>query len=215
MQAEEWKNYFESAHIVLEENKTYLCELDRALGDGDHGITMSIGWKAVQEALHSKLADETDCGKIAMTAGRSFLSAVGSSVGPLYASGFMAGAKAVKNKTELSMEDMRQFWIEFTNGVQERSQAEPGDKTMVDVLYPVQEALQSEDGTVEKKFEQASQAAKDGMEATREMSSQKGRSSRLGERSIGHQDPGATSMQLLFSTFVTEALNLKTVKEEY
>ncbi|SFP35127.1 dihydroxyacetone kinase subunit DhaL [Salibacterium halotolerans] len=205
IQETEWKRLFERAHLTMEENKDYLCELDRPLGDGDHGVTMSMGWKAVSENIREELEGENDCGKIASTSGRTFLSAVGSSVGPLYASGFMEGAKRIKQKNDLSDEDLRQFWLGFINGVQKRSGADSGDKTMMDVLYPIQKVLNDETIPVESRFEHALWAAEQGMEATKHMISHKGRSSRLGERSLGFQDPGATSMFLLFSTFVTQA----------
>lgn len=206
MTQNEWKSFFENAYLSMEENKDYLCELDRSLGDGDHGVTMSIGWKAIEEHIHLLLENEKDCGKIAAKSGRAFLSAVGSSVGPLYASGFIEGAKSIKGKEELTPMDLQQFWLGFIEGVEKRSLAKQGDKTMMDVLYPVKEALKDENLSMASRFEQAVKAAEQGMKATKDMASQKGRSSRLGDRSIGFQDPGATSMFLIFSAFVKQML---------
>ncbi|WP_347553038.1 dihydroxyacetone kinase subunit DhaL (plasmid) [Pseudalkalibacillus hwajinpoensis] len=202
MNATEWKQYFESVSPLMEENKNYLSELDRRLGDGDHGVTMSIGWQAVQEEIKSSLSEEKDCGKIAMKVGRSFLSAVGSSVGPLYASGFINGAKAIKNKTELNEEDLIDFWVNFIKGVHERGQANIGDKTMLDTLLPVLSILEGSTEPPLVRFKLALTTAEKAMISTKDMVSQKGRSSRLGERSKGVQDPGATSAYLIFLKFV-------------
>src|SRR5699024_3104606 len=126
--ASEMIQYFKEVVKVMEKEKDYLCELDRKLGDGDHGVTMSIGWQAVNEKLDNELKEETDCGKISMIVGKTFLNAVGSSVGPLYATGFMRGAKVVKGKSVLTDKDLAEYWIAFGNGVKERGQAKVGDK---------------------------------------------------------------------------------------
>ncbi|WP_026699525.1 dihydroxyacetone kinase subunit DhaL [Salibacterium aidingense] len=199
MNAYEWKQYFSRISNMVEKEKDYLSELDRKLGDGDHGVTMSIGWKAVKEELQTNLQNENDCGTVAMKVGRTFLSAVGSSVGPLYASGLISGAKAVKGKAEISHQDAVVFWIQFVSGVHERGQAQVGDKTMVDTFLPIQEELKRSGDLIK-----ALDAAKQGMESTKQLESKRGRSSRLKERSIGHQDPGATSAYLIFSLFVEQ-----------
>src|SRR5690625_2335748 len=134
--AKEFIEYFKQIVIVMEEEKDYLCELDRKLGDGDHGVTMSIGWQAVNQQLNNQLTDEVDCGKISSNVGMTFLNAVGSSVGPLYATGFMRGGNAIKGKSNLSDVDLAEFWTSFITGVKERSQAEIGDKTIIDTLEP-------------------------------------------------------------------------------
>src|SRR5699024_9501594 len=115
--------FFKQVVEVMENEKEYLCELDRKLGDGDHGVTMSIGWQAINEQLNNQLANETDCGKISSTIGMTFLNAVGSSVGPLYATGFMRSGKVVNGKSELNDEDLKEFWIAFVHGVKERGKA--------------------------------------------------------------------------------------------
>lgn len=204
--ATELKAYYKKIVTMVEEEKDYLCELDRKLGDGDHGVTMSIGWQAVNEKLDNELVDEEDCAKISITVGKTFLSAVGSSVGPLYATGFMRGAKAVKGKTILNDQDLADFWIAFARGIQERGQAEVGDKTMVDTLDPFANVLEKQiasSGDFVSAFTEAAAAAKAGMESTKDLLSKKGRSSRLGERSVGAQDPGATSAYMIVSTFLS------------
>ncbi|MGG3448913.1 MULTISPECIES: dihydroxyacetone kinase subunit DhaL [Bacillaceae] len=206
MTAEDLKTFLKNVVVMIEEQKEYLCELDRKLGDGDHGVTMSIGWQAVNEKLEAELKDEQDCGKICITTGRTFLSAVGSSVGPLYATGFMRGAKAFQGKSELTDVELKDFWVAFVEGIKERGKAEVGDKTMIDTLQPTLESLQT---NFEKSndflaaFSEAVIAAEQGMESTKEMLSKRGRSSRLGERSLGTKDPGATSAYLILDTFLT------------
>lgn len=204
--AKEFIDYFKQVVEVMEEEKDYLCELDRKLGDGDHGVTMSIGWQAINEQLTNELAEETDCGKISSTVGMTFLNAVGSSVGPLYATGFLRGAKVIKNKSVLTDQDLVEFWIAFGKGVKERGQAEVGDKTMIDTLDPVVKVLEEnfkETQDFLSVFKQAVSAGEEGMKSTIEMLSKIGRSSRLGERSKGTQDPGATSAYFILFTFLT------------
>jgi len=206
----QFKQFLINIVDMIEEQKDYLCELDRKLGDGDHGITMSIGWQAIKEQLEGPLAEEEDCVKVSSTAGRTFLSAVGSSVGPLYATGFMRGAKAIKGKEILNDEVWKNFWVAFVDGIQERGQAELGDKTMMDALIPARETLITEfnkEADFVVAFEKAVIAAKEGAESTKGLLSKRGRSSRLGERSIGVQDPGATSASLILEQFLYTVQN--------
>lgn len=203
--AKDFRDYFKVIVNMIEEQKDYLCELDRKLGDGDHGVTMSIGWQAIDKKLDNELADEEDCAKLNIAVGKTFLSAVGSSVGPLYATGFMRGAKVIKNKPVLHDSDLKDFWVAFGNGVQERGQAEVGDKTMIDTLVPFVDELEksfSESQNFLDAFNKAVIAGEKGMEYTKDIVSKRGRSSRLGERSMGAQDPGATSAYLILSTFL-------------
>lgn len=203
--AKDFLQYFNNVVDVIEVEKDYLCELDRKLGDGDHGVTMSIGWQAVKEKLDNDLAEEEDLAKVSITVGKTFLSAVGSSVGPLYATGFMRGAKVVKGKTTADDKDLAEYWSAFAKGIQERGGAEVGDKTMVDTLVPFVTELEAqfaESGNFEEAFSLAVVKAKEGMESTKDLLSKKGRSSRLGDRSLGAQDPGATSAYLILDTFL-------------
>ncbi|TFJ92346.1 dihydroxyacetone kinase subunit DhaL [Lentibacillus salicampi] len=203
--AREFKTYLKNVITMVESEKDYLCELDRKIGDGDHGITMSIGFQAVRENLDHELAEETDCSKISISVGKTFLNAVGSSVGPLYATGFMRGAKQIKKKEVLNDQDVIAFWIAFGNGVKERGRAEIGDKTMVDTFAPFVDALEANGKGAEDLstiFREAVTKAEEGMHSTKKLISKKGRSSRLGDRSIGAQDPGATSAYFLLVTFL-------------
>ncbi|MFD0872381.1 PTS-dependent dihydroxyacetone kinase, ADP-binding subunit dhaL [Chlamydia abortus] len=190
----------------IEARKDELSELDRAVGDGDHGVTMSIGWQAIVDKLNSYEGDDFAalCKDMAM----SFLNAVGSSVGPLYATAFLRGGMALQGKAELDEEDVVQFWLKAVNGIQERGKAQVGDKTMMDTWIPAMQALEQErgkGGDLLASLEAAVTAGEKGMNSTAEMLSQKGRSSRLGERSVGHLDPGSVSAYIILSSFL-EAL---------
>lgn len=199
-----FKDFFYDYIKVIEENKNYLCKLDRKIGDGDHGVTMSIGWRAVRKELDGALQQEKDPVKLNVAVGKTFLNAVGSSVGPLYATGFLRGAKALRGADEISENALVEYWDAFCSGVKERGGAEVGDKTMVDTLEPARISLVKQfekTGDIENAFSLAVKEAEKGMKSTINLLSQKGRSSRLGERSIGNQDPGATSAYLLLETF--------------
>jgi|SRR5690625_81735 len=205
LSAKDWKVFFKLVVDMVEDQKDYLCELDRKIGDGDHGVTMSIGWQAVNEKLDDELKDEEDLAKISLNVGKTFLNAVGSSVGPLYATGFMRGAKAVKNKTVAKDKDLVEYWLAFAKGIQERGQAEVGDKTMIDTLEPFYKKLETEfakSGDFLNAYKSAVIEGEKGMKSTKNLVSKKGRSSRLGERSVGTQDPGATSAYLILSIFL-------------
>ncbi|WP_210128242.1 MULTISPECIES: dihydroxyacetone kinase subunit DhaL [unclassified Staphylococcus] len=202
--SETYKSFILALAELFEEQKDNLCELDRKIGDGDHGVTMNIGYQAVKGTIHNELQVQDDIAKISVAVGKSFLDAVGSSVGPLYASGFLKSAVAVKNKTELDDTDLYQFWIAFSKGIKARGKAEIGDKTMIDTLEPFYLSLEtSKSQTINFKeaFEIALLEAKKGMESTKDIVSNKGRSKRLGYRSQGHVDPGAMSAYLMLNTF--------------
>ena len=202
--SETYKSFILALAELFEEQKDNLCELDRKIGDGDHGVTMNIGYQAVKSTIHNELQVQDDIAKISVAVGKSFLDAVGSSVGPLYASGFLKSAVAVKNKTELDDTDLYQFWIAFSKGIKARGKAEIGDKTMIDTLEPFYLSLEtSKSQTINFKeaFEIALLESKKGMESTKDIVSNKGRSKRLGYRSQGHVDPGAMSAYLMLNTF--------------
>lgn len=202
--SETYKSFILALAELFEEEKDNLCELDRKIGDGDHGVTMNIGYQAVKDTIHNELQAQDDIAKISVAVGKSFLDAVGSSVGPLYASGFLKSAVAVKNKTELDDTDLYQFWIAFSKGIKARGKAEIGDKTMIDTLEPFYLSLEtskSQSINFKEAFEIALLDAKKGMESTKDIVSNKGRSKRLGYRSQGHVDPGAMSAYLMLNAF--------------
>ncbi|PKI15127.1 dihydroxyacetone kinase subunit L [Staphylococcus shinii] len=199
-----FKDYILALTTLFEQKKDELCELDRKIGDGDHGITMDIGYQAVKETIQNELVSQNDIAKISVAVGKSFLDAVGSSVGPLYASGYLKGAVAIKNQTELNDNGLYQFWIGFSKGIKDRGKAEIGDKTMIDTLEPFYKSLaqsMEQDMPFTDGYNKALKEAHIGMESTKDIISNKGRSKRLGYRSQGHVDPGAMSAYLMLETF--------------
>ncbi|QGH36369.1 dihydroxyacetone kinase subunit L [Gracilibacillus salitolerans] len=200
---DQYKQYLYDVIEMIENEKDYLSDLDRKLGDGDHGVTMSIGWQAVKKKLDKELKDETDGGEINKVVAKTFLNAVGSSVGPLYATGFLRGSKILKGKSELEDQDLFDFWIAFGEGIKERGQAEVGDKTMIDSIDPLVQSLRAQKNTQSflQAMDKALKEAERGMLSTKDMVSNKGRSSRLGNRSKGFQDPGATSAYAIMKCF--------------
>ena len=194
----------------VEKEKDYLSELDRATGDGDHGVTMSIGWNAVKEKI-TTLDDNLTFDKICMQIASSFLSAVGASAGPLYATALMRGGAKLKDLSVINSSHISDFFEAAANGIQDRGKANLGDKTMLDVWLPTAEKIkETSNNTADiiEILEKGSHAANESMLSTKEMLSKKGRSSKLGERSRGHIDPGAASSALIFRTFHEAIQNL-------
>ncbi len=176
-----------------------LCVLDGAIGDGDHGVTMDIGWKAAIAAIKTAGDNETitlTCRRIA----DAFLEAVGASAGPLYATGFEAAGTAVADRLNLDAKALA-AWIDgMAVGIKTRGGAAPGDKTMIDAWVPAASAasrVAQSGGDCIAVLSAAAQAAEDGAESTKDMQSQRGRSSKLGLRSVGHIDPGAASAAMI------------------
>ena len=185
---------------TIAENKDYLTELDSAIGDADHGTNMNRGMSAAIEKLDGSVED---IGGVLKTVGMTLVSKVGGAGGPLYGTLFMQMGAATAGKSDLSVEDWASAVETGLKGVQARGKAEPGDKTMVDALTPAAEALAkaaADGATLSEALTSAAKAAEDGMKATIPLVARKGRASYLGERSAGHQDPGATSSFLLMKT---------------
>ncbi len=187
--------------VVIEENRQYLTDLDSPIGDADHGINMDRGFKKIVSKLPG--VEEKDIGAILKTSGMALITSVGGAGGPLYGTFLMDAGKAVAGKDELSGDDLVALLDAGLKGVIRIGKTNLEDKTMVDALHPAVEALKKAvaDGqdTVEA-LHLMTDAAYEGMKATIPMLARKGRASYLGERSIGHQDPGATSSYLLLKT---------------
>ncbi len=183
---------------LLAENRDYLTQLDAAIGDADHGANMDRGFRAVLQKLPT-VADK-DIGTVLKTVGMTLVSTVGGAGGPLYGTFFMQAGTATSGKDALEPEDWAKALEAAVNGVINRGKASPGDKTMVDALLPALEALRSalNDGApLAEALRRSAAAAEQGMKDTIPLVARKGRASYLGERSAGHQDPGATSSHLL------------------
>ena len=193
------RDWMERFAAEVAENRSYLTKLDGAIGDGDHGTNMDRGMKKALERMQA--TDGDDIGASLKAVGMALVSSVGGAAGPLYGTFFMQMGQAAAGRSELDLAGFTDAFDAGIQGVIKRGKAEPGDKTMLDALKPALEALRDADGDdVAAALERAAQAAFDGMEATVPMVARKGRASYLGERSAGHQDPGATSSHLLLKS---------------
>jgi dihydroxyacetone kinase-like protein len=183
---------------VMEANKEFLTQLDAAIGDADHGINMERGFKKVNSQL-STVADK-DIGSIFKSTGMALISSVGGASGPLYGTLFLRAGTVASGKHELNTTELAGVLKAGLSGVIERGKAQVGDKTMVDALTPAVKAFEqaAEDGVgIAEALGQTVAAAEQGMKDTIPLIARKGRASYLGERAIGHQDPGATSVYLI------------------
>jgi len=183
---------------VLAENKDYLTQLDAAIGDADHGANMDRGFKAVIKKM-PEFSDK-DIGTIFKTVGMTLISTVGGAGGPLYGTLFLQAGTKSGGKMELNLEDWAAAMEAALGGVVMRGKAELGDKTMVDALTPAINSLKQSLGdsrAMSDALRLSAEAAQQGMQGTIPLVARKGRASYLGERSAGHQDPGATSSYLI------------------
>lgn len=187
----------EGMNGIIQENKDFLTQLDMPIGDSDHGINMARGFQAVADKLPS-LA-EKDAGTILKTVGMTLVSTVGGASGPLYGTAFMKAAVAANGKMELTMEDFLAMLDAAVEGVKFRGKSTTGEQTMLDAMVPALEAMKAASGSAGEILSAGLAAAQAGVENTKGMIATKGRASYLGERSLGHQDPGATSFTLLLS----------------
>ncbi|NLZ66580.1 MAG: dihydroxyacetone kinase subunit L [Clostridiaceae bacterium] len=188
----------------IAENREYLSDLDRAIGDGDHGINMDRGFREVMKKLESSSVNTP--ADLLRTVGMTLAFKVGGAAGPLYGTAFMKASEAVKGKETLLLDDllpMLEFAIE---GIQLRGKAVRGEKTMLDALIPAKEALDqalAEGLAGDDALDAMIKAAEEGAEYTKTIIATKGRASYVGERSIGHMDPGAASSCLLLHAIKT------------
>jgi dihydroxyacetone kinase-like protein len=196
--APEVASWIRAYAAVIAEHKDELTRLDQAIGDADHGINMDRGMRAVIEKLDGD--EPGDVGGILRAVAMTLISKVGGASGPLYGTFFLQFGTAAGAVTELSPESWAGGFDAAVAGVQARGKAEPGDKTMLDALLPAGEALRAalgEGAGLGAALARAAAAADEGVAATIPLVARKGRASYLGERSAGHQDPGATSSALL------------------
>ncbi|MFI9048717.1 dihydroxyacetone kinase subunit DhaL [Streptomyces sp. NPDC053427] len=185
-----------AAAAAVEREADRLTELDSAIGDADHGSNMQRGFVAVAKMLQA--GGPAAPGEVLAAAGRQLISSVGGASGPLYGSLLRRSGKALGEAAQVSRQELRAGLQAGVEAVAQLGGAAPGDKTMLDALVPAVEALDTS-------FEAAAAAAERGALATVPLLAKKGRASYLGERSIGHQDPGATSSALLFAALAEVA----------
>jgi phosphoenolpyruvate---glycerone phosphotransferase subunit DhaL len=184
---------------VIAEQRGELVRLDTAIGDGDHGTNMDRGMRKAMEKVDQM--EGNDIGATLKAVGMALVSSVGGAAGPLYGTLFLQMGTATTGASALDVAGVADAFEAGVKGVQARGKAEPGDKTMIDALLPAVEALRAAqadgDVGVGEALDRAAAAAEEGMKATIPMEARKGRASYLGPRSVGHQDPGATSSYLL------------------
>jgi dihydroxyacetone kinase-like protein len=195
----DWMRRFAAS---MAEHRQELVRLDTAIGDGDHGTNMDRGMRKALEKLDG--AEQSDPGAVLKTVAMALVSSVGGAAGPLYGTLFLQMGGALAGQEEVDLAGWTAAWRKGLEGVQARGKAQPGDKTMVDALLPAVEALEQAPD-LDAGLRAAAQGAEDGMRATVPLVARKGRASYLGERSAGHQDPGATSTYYLFQS-AAEAL---------
>lgn len=184
----------------IDEAREHLGELDGAIGDADHGRTMSEGFAAVVRDAQDAAARGTGASDLLPIAARSFLDAVGATAGPLYAGGFQEAGRRLSGRTEFADADILVFLAGLGDGIAGRGKAVPGDKTMMDAFGPAMRAAAASEAAGESTaaaLRAAALGAAEGREATRTMVASKGRAARLGTRSLGHVDPGAASAAVL------------------
>ena len=189
----------------IEDQKMFLTELDNVIGDGDHGINMARGFKVVKEL--EPTFEGKDIGAILKMVGMKIVSTVGGSAGPLYGTAFMKAGALMNGKMEADIHDFIGMLEAGIGGVQLRGKAVKGEKTMLDSMIPALDAIKEavEAGSDAKAALDAGvKAAEDGVEYTKTIIATKGRASYLGERSIGHQDPGATSFTLMLKDVASQ-----------
>lgn len=188
---------------IMDENKDYLCRLDGALGDGDIGLTMSKGFKAIVSNLPN-LADQ-DIGGIFVQCALLMGETVASTIGTLISTGLLHAGKALSGKNELSKEDLILLFEAMIKGISGRGKAKVGEKTILDSLGPAAQAMalaNSQQVSLKEMMNSALEAAENGVKETISMQSKHGRAGRYLERSIGLQDPGATVGALMIKGFV-------------
>ncbi|WP_399881705.1 dihydroxyacetone kinase subunit DhaL [Streptomyces sp. BBFR51] len=189
LDADFFRRWMTATAALVDREAERLTALDSPIGDADHGSNLQRGFTAVAATLEKETADTP--GAVLILAGRQLISTVGGASGPLYGTLLRRTGKALGDSAEVSAEQLAEALRTGVDAVRTLGGAAPGDKTMVDALMPAVDALGDS-------FAAARTAAEEGAEATTPLQARKGRASYLGERSIGHQDPGATSAALLF-----------------
>lgn len=193
LSTEEFRKALLKAAAELEQHKDELTDLDREIGDGDHGINMSRGFQAVQKELEAQEEYE-DLGALSKQVGMTLIKTVGGASGPLYGTAFVKFAGAFKGKREVEGQELAAAFKEATDGIKMRGKSEFGQKTMVDIWTPFYEALEQE-SDLNAALDQA-------LADTKERVATKGRASYFGDATVGVQDPGALSSSLLLRSIV-------------
>ncbi|MCW1410330.1 dihydroxyacetone kinase subunit DhaL [Rhizobium sp. 1AS11] len=207
---------FHRISVAIAAEKDRLSDLDGAIGDADHGITMVLGFTAVNGELAKLDLDHMLPSEVFTSAATAFLNAVGASTGPLYATAFRRAAQVLKEDEHLSTADQAAIVEAMTAGIRERGKGQRGDKTMLDAWIPATEAAVTAQARAAGSLEMWTsilEAAETGANSTRSMVATRGRAARLGERSLGHIDPGAASAVIILRA-MKETFAVDTVREQ-
>jgi len=195
---EELRRALLAAVTAIEHEEGHLTALDSAIGDGDHGVTMRLGFQAIQKGLESAPGSATP-GQILSQAGRDFMRSTGGAIGVILGRALIGAGEALKDRKELNPSDWELCFKSMEITVRSTGKAEPGDKTLLDPLHAINECLanvgKSQDSA--EILSRAAKAAEEGASATASMHCRKGRASRLGDRVLGHPDPGAVSFSII------------------
>lgn len=209
------KDFFRNSLIKMaelsEEQRDYWTSLDSNIGDGDHGINLSIGFRGISKEIEELDKTTEDIYSLLKKSGMILLSKVGGASGPLYGSFFIKMGKDIEGKTEVTFPEFVDMLQSGIDAIQARGKAELHDKTMLDALLPGIEYLQAHkmDDDYLTVMEKAIQLMQEGAESTIPLIAKKGRAMRLGERAVGHKDPGAESSWMLLNVFYEEMKNTK------
>jgi phosphoenolpyruvate---glycerone phosphotransferase subunit DhaL len=201
------RSWLAASAVAIREQRDYLTQLDAAIGDADHGANMDRGFTAVVERLDGEASSEPP-GKLLLTAGSTLVSTVGGASGPLWGTALRRAGRSLGEVEEFGAEELVAALDAALTGVVELGAASEGEKTMVDALAPAVRVLRERVGSgagLAEALAAARQAGEEGMRATVPLQALKGRASYLGERSIGHQDPGATSTALILAALERSA----------
>lgn len=205
-----FKNFILRLIPMFEEHRDYLSKLDSDIGDGDHGVNMSIGFREVEKQLDKIYEETEDIASFYKKVGMIILGKVGGAAGPLYGSLFMKAGEDIKGKNEITFPELVGFIDNGVKAIEARGKAVVGDKTMVDALRPAVDKLKDsvEAGTEDvESFEAFVEELKAGSDRTIPLIAKKGRAMRLGERAIGFRDPGSFSSYLIYQEMLKEMKN--------
>jgi dihydroxyacetone kinase-like protein len=196
-----WRQALLDLAEEVDREKDRLCQLDGAIGDGDHGTSMAAGFRLVAARLATE--DFSDVGAVLHAVGTTLVSSVGGVTGIVFGTFFIGAGKAAKGRTETGTAELADMFAAGLEAVQLRGKAQPGDKTMVDALAPAVHALRhaAERGlSVKEALDLACTSAREGMERTREMKAKVGRARYQGDKAIGHVDAGAASVAIIMAS---------------
>lgn len=198
MNQQNFKNWLHITNERMQGQKDYLSDLDRAIGDGDHGVNMARGFQEVRNKIENQ--DFPDVGSLLQQVAMTIIGKVGGASGPLYGTAFLKASAALKGKVQCTNEEIANALNEALKGIKQRGKAEMGEKTMVDVWEPV---ITKWLGNPDLGMDELKDYAQKCMEETKEMEAKKGRAAYLGKRSVGTFDPGAVSSVILLDSLFT------------